>query len=311
MASLCAVDGMFQEVQRILSYALPNDRVRSLKLLEGGATNRNVLVRLEGCDQLFVLRQHLRGAEVCRKEVHLLQVLQNLIPVPELVRSDVTGDEAGFPYLLYRFLPGQTFRQIRANGSPRDMANAAHAIGRCLGALQRCDVSFFGSSGLDRRYKFNERNLDCPVLRERIGAEDLSLLQRTYVKWSQALHELANAESLVHGDFNHRNIVLNQEGWPMGSGRHSDWELASIGSSLWDAARFMCYEKPDSLHWESHFLLGFRATSTGIPDAWEELARVMNTLSAAGSLANESVQERFIPELKRLVHCGLRGKRIT
>ena len=311
MVSLRSVDSIFQAVRHIVTHALPNDRVHSLEVLEGGATNWNVLVRFERCDQLLVLRQHLRGTEVCRKEVHLLQVLQNVIPVRELVKSDVTGDEAGFPYLLYRFLPGQTFRQIRAHGSPRDMANAAHAIGRCLAALQRRDVSFFGTSGLDRRYKFNERNLNCPVLRERIGAEDLSLLQGTYLKWSQTFHELANADSLVHGDFNHRNIVLNKRSDHWEVAGILDWELASIGSSLWDAARFMCYEKPDSLHWESHFLRGFRATSTSFPDAWQELARVMNTLSAAGSLASESVQERFVPELKRLVHCGLRGQRIT
>ena len=64
------------------------------------------------------------------------------------------------------------------------------------------------------------------------------------------LQDLGNDGSLTHGDFNHRNIVLrNPEGiWEIAA--ILDWELAGTGSFLWDAARFMCYEKPDSEWWE-------------------------------------------------------------
>lgn len=302
---------MFRTARRILAGALPNHRVHSLETLEGGATNSNILVRFEDCDELFVLRQYLRGTEVCRKEVHLLDALQNLIPVPRLVISDVTAYEVGVPYLIYRFLPGLTFRQIRANGSPRDMANAAHAIGRCLGVLQSRDVSLLGACRLDRRFQFTEHLLAHPVLREHIGAADLILLQQVFAKWSQVFYILANEPSLIHGDFNHRNILLNHEGDRWEVAGILDWELAGIGSSLWDAARFMCYEKPDSVYWESHFIDGLRAQGGGFfPEDWEALSCIMNTLSAAASLASDSAQRRFVPDLKRLVHAGLRGKRI-
>jgi len=135
-----------QSARRILAHVLPNHRVYSLDILEGGATNLNILVRFEAREELLVLRQYLRGPEVCRKEALLLHALQNLIPVPRLVKSDVTGNEGGVPYLIYQFLPGLTFRQIRANGSDRDMANAAQAIRRCLGVLQNHDVSLFAMS---------------------------------------------------------------------------------------------------------------------------------------------------------------------
>jgi aminoglycoside phosphotransferase (APT) family kinase protein len=98
---------MFQDARRILARALPNHCVHSLDTLEGGATNSNVLVRFEACDDLFVLRQYFRGSEVCQKEVRLLQALQELIPVPRLVKSDATRKTDGIPYLIYRFLPGR------------------------------------------------------------------------------------------------------------------------------------------------------------------------------------------------------------
>ena len=81
--------------------ALPNGRVHSLQILKGGATNSNTLIRMEMGDELFILRTHLRGAEICEKEVHLLKALQELIPVPSLVQADPTGDQFGTPYLTY------------------------------------------------------------------------------------------------------------------------------------------------------------------------------------------------------------------
>jgi aminoglycoside phosphotransferase (APT) family kinase protein len=302
---------MVRTARLILGSVLPNHRVHSLEPLEGGATNSNILIRFEDCDELFVLRQYLRGTEVCRKEVHLLDVLQNLIPVPRLVKSDVTANEVGVPYLIYRFLPGLTFRQIRAKGSPRDMANAAHAIGRCLAVLQSRDISLLGAGWLDRRFQFTEHLLAAPVLREHIGAADLLLLQRFFATWTHVLQILAGEQSLIHGDFNHRNILLNHDGERWEVAGILDWELAGIGSSLWDAARFMCYEKPDSVYWESHFIDGFRAQGGGFfPDDWKAFSCVMNTFSAAASLTSGSVQKRFVPDLKRLIHAGLRGERI-
>ena len=311
MACSSLEDGRLQHARHILAYALPSHRIHSLEILEGGATNLNILVRCEDRDELLVLRQYLRGAAVCRKEAFLLHALQDLTPVPRLVKFDATGNEDGVPYLIYQFLPGLTFRQIRAEGSHRDMASAGRAIGRCLGGLQNHDVSLFADCRLGQRFQFTEEQLAHPLLRERLGTADQSLLQQLFARWSEPLHLLVNERSLVHGDFNHRNIVLNHKADQWTVTGILDWELARMGSSLWDTARFMCYERPDSIHWESHFVDAFRTESRGsFPDNWEALSRAMNTLSAAATLASDCAQERFVPELKRLVHAGLRDERI-
>ena len=303
--------GSLDGARRILAVALPNDRVQSLEILEGGATNFNVLVRLKAGDELLILRQYLRGAAPCRQEILLLQALQDLIPVPRLVKSEVTGGDCGIPYLIYRFLPGLTFRQIRASGSRLDMANAARAIGRCLGVLQNQDIPLSVAGHLNQRFQLTAHQLAGPILRERIGRADLSLLHEMFDKWSPVLQRLCDERSLVHGDFNHRNVVLDQKEGHWEVTGILDWELAGIGSSLWDAARFMCYQKPDSVHWESHFVDGFRTKGgKSLPDDWEVLSRVMNTLSAAVSLSSDSAQQCFLPELRSLIHAGLRGERI-
>ena len=305
------LDDMSQDgVSQIVSNVFPKRRVHSLRILEGGKTNSNVLIRLENCDDLFVLRRHLRGAEVCRKEVSLLRGLQKVIPVPELIDSDITGDTSGTPYLLYRYVPGQTFREIRDGGSSRALADAAIAVGRVLSMLRNFKASSSGDDSLLQHFEIYKNDLDSPLLRERLGMDDWLLLQGLHSEWSPVLQELANDGSLIHGDFNHRNIVLKN---PTGTWEVAgilDWELASTGSFLWDAARFMCYEKPDSKWWEEAFVRGLRTNSASIPDNWSDLFRTLNTLSAARSLANRTIQTQFVQELQMLVHSGLRGKRI-
>ena len=94
---------------------------------------------------LFVLRYHLRGVEICRKEVALLQALHAVLPVPELINADISGDENGTTYLLYRYVHGPTFREIRQRGSSRDMADAARAIGRSMSVPRECPSILAGT----------------------------------------------------------------------------------------------------------------------------------------------------------------------
>jgi len=177
----------------VLTHALPNYRIHSFEFLAGGATNFNLLVRFEARDELFVLRQYLRGGG--------------------------SLSEGSFPFTI----------------PPRV------------------------DSGPD-----------------------------------------------------HRNVLVSYEGdrWELAG--IVDWELAGIGTSFWDVARFMCYAKPDAIHGESRFMDGFRSEYGGtFPDNWASLSCVVNTLGAAASLASGWLQERFIPELKRVVHAGLRGERVS
>ena len=191
------------------------------------------------------------------------------------------------------------------------MADAALAIGHSLGALRSHDIALFSACRLNRRFDLTEHDVDGPLLQDLVGAANLLLPQKLFAKWSKVLRRSAREQSLVHGDFNHGNIVLECKNGRWRVTGILDWELAGTGSSLWDAARFVCYQKPDSHYWESHFLDGFRDKSSAkVPEDWEHLSLVMNTLSAAVSLARGSAQERFVPELKRLIHCGLRGEKI-
>ena len=119
MLSFDSNDRLSEGISQILSSVFPKRQIRSLSFPEGGKTNSNVLVEFENCDEKFVLRQHLRGPDVCLKEVSVLQLLQGLVPVAEVIDFGTMKNQSHNTYLLYTYVPGQHFRKIRASGSSR------------------------------------------------------------------------------------------------------------------------------------------------------------------------------------------------
>ncbi|HEY0794798.1 MAG TPA: aminoglycoside phosphotransferase family protein [Acidisarcina sp.] len=293
----------------IVDAVFPKRHIDSMRVLEGGKTNLNILVQIEGYDDTFVLRQYRRGSEVCRKEQAILKALQGKLPVPELIASFSSENECGVPYLIYRYVPGQTFREIREVGSPRDMAEAASAIAGRLSMLAKCDASPLSEDGL-LRYAFALSDIDSPLMHERLHGDDWNLLKALYERHGAMLQELSSQQGIRHGDFNHGNVVLQKRTGTWEVAAILDWELAGTGSSLWDVARFTCYEKEDSRLWEDAFFKGVRRSSEKAPSEWRELLHALNIFSAAKSLADPSLQPTFVSDLRKLVHAGLRGKRI-
>lgn len=297
-------------VQSIIGTAFPKRQVDSIRVLDGGKTNLNILVRIEGCNDTFVVRRYRRGSEVCRKEQLILKALQGKLPVPEWIASFHSDDESGAPYTVYRYVPGHTFREIREVGSPRDMAEAARAIGDCLSTLDRFDISTLSDDGLLHQCAYTLGDLNSPLLRERLDEDDRSLLKELFEQHRVVLQELSYPQGICHGDFNHRNVVLRKStaGWEVAA--ILDWELAGTGSILWDVARFTCYAKRDSPFWEDSFLNSVLTSLAKTSDNQRDLLLALNVFGAARSLSGRSVQQIFVPELQRLVHAGLRGERI-
>jgi aminoglycoside phosphotransferase (APT) family kinase protein len=112
---------------------------------------------------------------------------------------------------------------------------------------------------------------------------------------------LLEGRCLVHGDYNNRNAILVRRNGRWVVAAILDWELAFMGSPLWDAARFICFEQPSRPRREPHFSRGFTESGGQLPDDWATFARVLNAATAAESLSCPDLPKRFIPELRELI----------
>jgi aminoglycoside phosphotransferase (APT) family kinase protein len=286
-----------QALAVILKRLFPDRELVSFELLNGGASNLNYLLRLGGSEGALVLRIYTRDPLACRKELRLFEEAYPVLAVPEIVYACPDGEEHVGPHLLYRFAEGITFHELKSKGHSRDIASAAYAIGKALARVQQVAPPESVPSEQDNSPEWQ----DSPILENRMGPEDRDRLCRFVSPWSPRMDQLYRERSLVHGDFNNRNTIVKREGDAWIVTGILDWELAFRGSPLWDASRFICYERRDRPCREPYFSQGFRDGGGMLPEDWSVFSRVINLVSAVKSLCRLDLPERFVEELRDLV----------
>jgi len=293
-------------IAQILERALPKHVLKSFELLTGGAGNSSYLIRFDGTEAPVVLRIYTRDPSVCQKEVDILRSASGQLPVPELIYADPKGEDDVGPYVLYRYAEGITFQELKSRGDLQDMADAAYAIGAALARL-----SWATSARLASRQEINGACLDSPILEQRVGGADRDRLGIFFSNWLPRIRHLYQDRALVHGDFNNRNTIVNRKGSGWVVTGILDWEYAFIGSPLWDASRFICFERQARPCREPHFSRGFRENGGSLPKDWSEFSRALNALSAAESLSRPNLREQYIPDLRDLIVATLDGRDLS
>jgi aminoglycoside phosphotransferase (APT) family kinase protein len=294
-------------IAQILARALPKHVLRSFERLTGGASNMSYLLRFSGTDAPLVLRIYTRDPSACRKEMDILRSASGQLPVPEVIYADPTGEDDVGPFVLYRYAEGITFQELKSQGNLPDMAEAAYAIGAALARLQT--VSLSGT--VSARQEITGACLDSPVLEQRLGAADTDRLRIFFSEWLPRIRKLYPDRALVHGDFNNRNTIVKRDGRRWVVTGILDWEHAFCGSPMWDASRFICFERQKRPCREPHFSRGFCENGGSLPKDWSEFSRALNVLSAAESLSRSDLRESYIPDLRDLIVATLDGRDLS
>jgi aminoglycoside phosphotransferase (APT) family kinase protein len=154
---------------------------------------------------------------------------------------------------------------------------------------------------LGPRLAITDQSLNSPLLAQRLGFREVDGLREVLSGWWPRIGALYTDRRLVHGDYNNRNAILVHRNGRWVVAGILDWEMAFVGSPLWDAARFICYEQPSRPRREPHFSRGFIESGGQLPEEWATFARVLNAATAAESLGRPDLLERFIPELQELI----------
>ena len=304
MAGSRSLKTMSQErVTTLLARYLGGRSVVSVQPLLGGATNFNLLLRLSGDKTPLVLKVYREASEAQVVEVSVLRALEGRYPVPKLVHCSSTDWFDKF--ILYPYIKGATFQELKASGSRTDVASAAYHLGRTLAALQQAAPEGLIDLGLKPRHNGFECALTSSILAERLGQGTMALLRELLHRWQARLQPMYQSAGLVHGDFNNRNAVFHRTsaGWVVAS--VLDWERSCVGSPLWDAARFICYEDKRQQCREPHFSAGYRDGGGVLPNDWPIFSRVLNLISAVESLSVADLQPQFIPGLCELVEANV------
>jgi fructokinase len=292
------------ELSAIIASSALAGRVTSVEPFKGNLSFRSVLVRSHSED--FVLLRSGGSRRTIAKELAVIEALQRILPVPAILDCDADGRRTGHPFLIYQYVVGMTFEELRKRKCKKEISEAAGSIGSELGKLstfKQTEISL-KTLGLTGRSRLSESDLDF-IETQGWLKEDFDLLRSLLAMWDARLTEVYAGTSLVHGDFNNRNTILHAHGGCWSVKGIIDWEHAFIGSPLWDVARFVCYEQQHSPCREPYFSNGFAGAGGHLPSDWKELSAMLNLVHAVQALCRKDLPPSAIREFRKLARTGI------
>jgi aminoglycoside phosphotransferase (APT) family kinase protein len=280
--------------------------------LDGGIMNWNYAIRLSGSAERFVLRFYDRAPSSCAKEVAVLALVRNDVPVPGVLHAAVDGAEAYPPFCVLEFIDGISLRTLRRRGDAKGVAEAAYDAGRLLPRLGRhrfdrtgllspelgvTDGPFADASLTD----VIEHFVRSPIRRLRIDAPLIACILDFARSNEGRLVAGTEGASLVHGDFNSPNIFVRQERGVWRVAAILDWEFAFAASTFCDIGSMVRYERPEHPRYEPHFSKGLADGGWNAPDDWLLCARLADLPALCELLAREDVPDAIVAELADLI----------
>ena len=250
------------ELQRLVV-----DPIASVERVDGGLTNTIHRVTLRN-GTVVAVKHYAEGREPFEAELVTLTLLHGSLPVPDVVSVDEDR-----PAIVYRWIDGITFNELRRTQPPAAFASLAEPLGRLLAFLARTDATepFELQPILDRAYA----QLTEGRCRERLGAP---LADAIKAGLEAAEPTLAwGSVCLVHGDFGGRNLLVQRaagDRWRITG--VIDWEATSTGSPLFDLGSLFRYADRYDATFRADFERGYREADGTLPERWLLAARLID-----------------------------------
>jgi aminoglycoside phosphotransferase (APT) family kinase protein len=300
-------------LEQIVGTGFPRSRLIDAQPLVDGFRNANFRLRLDSIPVSVVLRIYEHDPSLCAKEVDLLNLIKQSVPVPEIIHAEPDGLNGILPFVLMHYIEGIRLRELKRDGNPDSIAQAAYSAGQTLAAISRTTFPKSGwlgpgptvgaplLEGSDSGPRFVDLCLASGNSQNRLGAELTDQIHTLVWSYAPQLASLDDEMCLVHGDFGKRNILVHQVEGKWRVATVLDWEFAIAGSPLTDVGHFLRYERAACPIAEPHFSEGYLHSGGRLPDEWRRLARILDFIALCESLTHDELPHDVVTELVELV----------
>lgn len=274
-----------QLIQEIVGEAFPQDSYVAHEVISGGCANLNIKINLHSSIKPFILRVYLRDSEAAYREKKLAQLLEKSLPIPKV---HFVGVKDGHHFAITEYMPGVTLRDLLLNGSFEHMEDLMTEAGTLLGKIHSFHFPHSGFFDYNLKIKkkitqeshiaFARKCLQHPTTVEHVGEKQIASIRELLEKYAHCFPN-GQENSLVHGDFDPANILVDQQDGKWKISAILDWEFAFSGSLLCDLANMLRYshQMPDSF--EESFLKALEKNGMKLPENWRISIHLLNLIS--------------------------------
>lgn len=297
----------------LLQPAFPGRKIVSAELLTAGHCNTNYKIQVSDLNDTFVLRIYVRDREAIQKDWDIFHLVQESVPIPELLYADLHGTEYNKPYAIMKWVDGILLSDVMAQEKSDDIIACGYDVGAVLariGAHTFPQAGFFGpgltvvepfEGGSTSYLSGIEQYLTQERVRQQLGEVQIKELEQFVSGNAEYLTEMTEAVSLVHADFKGINILVHQHAQRWKVAAVLDWEFAFAGTPLLDIGNMLRYEYLYPPEFETEFIRGFQDHGGILPKNWKKMIKLLDLLNLCEFLKTETPRAAMIDEVKNLI----------
>ncbi|MFQ3545273.1 aminoglycoside phosphotransferase family protein [Halobacillus rhizosphaerae] len=299
-------------VSSLLQPFLKGKEVLKLEMLSGGLSNSNVKITLV-TGECYVLR--IYNGEIMKGQVErkVLQLVEDTVPVPEVLYSDFSLSTYEYPVILLSWIHGDQLSEMFDKKEEEKLIQAAHETGRHLAAIHTFQFSspgFFDEelnvhpldlSGAESFIHMLEKIITDKPFLQNSGtemAEDISRLARNH---AHLLDHTGNHTSLVHSDFNPLNILIKEATDGIQVTGILDWEFAFSHSPLIDIGNMLRYEDVHQSSFIKPFISSYLKHGGKLPQNWLQQAKLLDMVALCDLANKENCGQVRLLDTQRLI----------
>lgn len=294
-------------------------RVSSCTVLSGGFSNLNYLIDY-GTHNRCVLRLSSNPLEQLQGELSVLELVKDSLPVPAVYAVAYHHPLLKRHAVCMSCLPGVTLDTVEDDLDDRMLSALGEELGEALAIMhgfQFSNSGFFGSDQSFRHsfddfyqgyYEHLQESLENPFLKKRLANIELRALSALVEAEAPRIEKLRHERSLVHSDFNQKNILVhrNAQGWTLSG--ILDWEFSFSGAGLVDFGNFFRYEGELSEAYKDPLCAAYQAQGASLDEDWQRTARVLDLLSMVHMLTRAQESPRTFNTARGVIQKTLQQK---
>jgi len=261
--------------------------VKNFKLLSEGCANTNYKIEFSGTHPPLVLRIYVREKSALAREIYIHDLVENLIPVPDIFYHDTSCKVIEHPYALMQWVDGILMRDLILNNEKDGIASTAFEAGIYLYHISQIKYDqggFFQADGSIRAFNEDEKYLAYVNMLLNNDTVIQSLEKARIKKLNELITNnqsdlpLINDANLTHGDYDPANILVVKKSdiWQIAA--VLDWEFAFSGTYFLDIGMMLRFSHKITPTFEQRFIKGFKDEGGKLPETWKKSAKMMDLL---------------------------------
>lgn len=267
-------------LQAMVDQARPNEELLSYEVLTQGCANLNIKLTLANASHPLLLRIYIRDQEAADREQKIALLIGSKVPTPEIY---FVGDLHGHKYALIEFMPGILLRDLLLQHPSSSWENVMEDVGHMVSVFHSYHflTAGFFDKNLNIIHEFHPHHLVDFVEKYLQNSHAQNHLEK---KMIQEIHEafhsypfpLSPTPSLVHGDYDPANILVDKKDGKWHISAILDWEFSHAGDWLLDISNMLRYAHQMPTTFESSFIKGLQKGGLILPENWRTTVHLSN-----------------------------------